>query len=74
VADAVVGALHEGAGVVVDASREEQADLVDRDIVVATEVRRGRLRLRRIGVGEGVEYEAANGIVANGAWPPVWPI
>ncbi len=57
-ANSIVGALYKGSDVVVDSSSEKQADLVERWIVVATEVRRRRLRLWCARVGEGVKHEA----------------
>ena len=60
-ADPVIGALHEGTRIVGNSSRQKQADLVEREIVIAAEVGRRRLRLRRVSMREGVEDKARQG-------------
>jgi hypothetical protein len=65
VRDAVVGRLNEGAKVRAEAAGEEQAGLVDREVVVVRKVRGDRLRraLRRRGEG---------GLDNRRQWNAVW--
>ncbi len=55
VGHAVIRALHEGARVIGDAPGKEEADLVERRVVVAGEVRGGGVGLGGVRVGEGTQ-------------------